>query len=143
VASAINWESSPSLVAYETTDLNALADGGTVVGDEIDNSTGLDMYMDVVLYLAAQAAARDSGAYCPLYLTPAVDGTNYTDTTNLSNYLVGVFALDAATTARREALQMIPVPPGKFKLIIGNDTGQAWAATGNTLGYRLYSVESQ
>jgi len=122
MASAVNWESSPSITSYETTDLNSLADGGTVTGDEID---------------------KDSGAYCPLYLVPSVDGTNYADTTNLSNYLIGVFALDAATTARREAVQMIPVPPGKFKLVIGNETGQAWASSGNTLGYRLYSVESQ
>jgi len=143
MASAINWESSPSLTSYETTDLNSLADAGTVVGDAIDNSSGLDMYMDVELYLAAQGSARDSGAYVALYLTPAPDGTNYVDTTNLSNYLVGVIALDAATTARREAVQMIPAPPGLFKIVVENQTGQAWAGTGNTLKYRLYSVESQ
>jgi hypothetical protein len=39
---------------------------------------------------------------------------------------------------------MIPVPPGKFKLILGNYTGQNFSDdTNNILKYRLYSVEGQ
>lgn len=137
----LNWSSSPSLTSYETTDLNSLANAASVTGDAINNSDNLYTYMDIVLVLAAQGSARSSGAYVALYLIPAPDGTNYVDTTNLSNYLVGVIALDAATTARREALQMIPVPPGYFRVLVQNNTGQAWASSGNTLGYRLYTTQ--
>jgi hypothetical protein len=146
MVAAINWESSPSLTTYLDDELD---DGGSfestelVVGAAIDNSSGLDMYMDLELYMAAQGSARSSGAYVAAYLFPAVDGTNYPDTTNLSNYLIAVFALDAATTARREVKTMIPVPPGLFKIGLENRTGQDPAANSSTLKYRLYSVESQ
>lgn len=143
MVAAINWESSPSMTSYETTDLNALADGASVIGAAIDNSSGLDMYMDVEINLAEQASARDAGAYVSIQLASAPDGTNYWDEEIQSNKTVAVIPYDAADATRRNGAQMIPVPPGLFKLECTNETGQAWAATGNVMSYRLYSVESQ
>jgi len=147
MANAINWESSPSLTSYLTTELNSLANGSNKIGAEIDNSTGLDMYVDVELNLAAQGSARSAGAYVPVFLIPTIDGTNYTygdDSTDPpAHQQIGALLLDAATTARRVGLQMMKVPPGKFKLLIMNETGQAFASSGTTFGYRLYSPEIQ
>jgi hypothetical protein len=148
MANAINWESSPALVSYLTTELNSLANAARVIGAAIDNSSGLDMYMDVEAYVAAQGSARSAGAYLGIYLIPSLDGgTNYgygdaTDAPPASG-LVAALPLDAATTARRVQATMIPVPPGHFKLIISNATGQAFAAADSTLAYRLYSTEVQ
>lgn len=144
---AINWESSPSLTSYLTTELNSLANAAQVLGGEIDNSTGLDTHMDVEVYVHTQGSARSAGAYLTVYLIPALDGTNYAygdaSTDPPANRLLCTLPLDAATTARRQAAQMLPVPPGKFKLVIENNTGQAFASTTNTAGYRLYSLEVQ
>ena len=147
MVAAINWESSPSLTSYLTTELNSLADAGNKLGAEIDNSTGLDTHMDVEVNLAAQASARDSGANVEVYLVPALDGTNYSYGSDSVDpppqFKVAAVGFDAATTARRSGAQLILVPPGKFKLLFINSTGQAFAASGNTAGYRLYSLESQ
>lgn len=145
---AINWESNPSLTSYLTTELNSLADGGNDLGGAIDNSSGLDMYMDLELSLAEQGSARDSGAYVAIYLIPSADGgSTYAyggDSLDPgANHLVATIPFDAAVTARDQLATMIPVPPGHFKLLVMNETGQAFAGTGNTLSYRLYSAELQ
>ncbi len=144
---AINWESTPALTGYLTTELDGLANDANKLGAEIDNSTGLDMYMDVEVSVAAQGIARSAGAHIAVFLIPAPDGTNYVygdDSTDPpSNRWIASLPLDAATTARRVAAQMLMVPPGKFKLLVENKTGQALAASGNTAGYRLYSPEVQ
>ena len=141
---AINWETSPSLTAYLTTELNSLANGSGVTGAAIDNSTGLDMWADVEVFVHTQGSARAAGAYLGIYLIPAPDGTNYLDDTiNPAQNFVASLALDAATTARRVGAFALRVPPGLFKLRVLNATGQAFASTTNTMGYRLYSEELQ
>ncbi len=148
MGNAINWETNPSLTSYLTTELNSLANNARIIGAAIDNSAGLDMYMDVEAYVAEQGSARSAGAYLGIYLIPSLDGgTNYgygdaTDAPPASS-LVAALPLDAAVTARRVQATMIPVPPGHFKLIESNATGQAFAAAGSTLAYRLYSTEVQ
>ena len=145
--SAVNWESNPSYTSYLTTELNSLADGANKLGAAIDNSTGLDMYMDVEVSLAAQGSARSAGAYVAVYLIPSDDNSTYgygDDSTDppAQSWLANV-AFDAATNARVSVTTMLPVPPGYFKLLVMNETGQAFAASGSTVSYRLYSVESQ
>ena len=87
--------------------------------------------------IAAQGAARSAGGFVAVYINYAADGTTYDDTSDKAfTELLGVFGLDAAVTARRLTKTNLPIPPLDFKLLVLNDTGQALAATGNTLKYR-------
>ena len=77
-----------------------------------------------------------------MYINYAADGTTYDDTSDKAfAELLAVFPLDAATTARRLTKTNIPIPPLDFKLLVLNDTGQALAATLNTLKYRRHNEQ--
>ena len=126
-----------------TTELNSLGSGSnSTASSAIDNTTNLDLFMDVEIVVAAQGSARSTGAYIGLYMTQALDGTNYGDVHETTAKLVCVFPLDAATTARRATFQDIPIPPGLMKFFARNVTGQALASSGNTIKYRTHSIES-
>ena len=142
------WIAPEALTAYLSTDLNSLADstsdttGFSVVGAEIANETNLYQYIDLELVLAAQGVARAAGAFVAVYINYAADGTTYGDTSNKAfSELLAVFPLDAATTARRITKVNLPIPPIDFKLLVLNDTGQALAATLNTLKYRRHNEQ--
>jgi len=62
-----------------TTELNSLANNGKVLSAEIDNSTALDFFDDLVLSTAAFGAAPSAGAICELYILEALDDTNFVD----------------------------------------------------------------
>ena len=125
------------------TALNSLANNtNSSASSAIDNSTNLDLEMDVELVLAAQGSARSNGAQVYLYIVRSLDGgSNYADVLESMNDPVAVFTLDAATTARREVKTDIRIPPGFFKLYVRNATGQAFAASGNTIKYRTRQVQ--
>lgn len=126
-----------------TTDLNSLGNGSTSAASAaIDNTTNLDLYHDLTLTVAAQGSARSAGASVSVYMTMALDGTNYDDTNATTAELVAVFPLDAATTARQATRRDVPVPPGLFKYFVVNNTGQAFAASGSILEYRAHSIET-
>ena len=143
MASTFKWVAPEALTSYLTTELNSLADstsdttGFSAVGAEIANETDLYQYISLELVIAAQGAARSAGGFVAVYINYAADGTTYDDTSNKAfTELLGVFGLDAAVTARRLTKTNLPIPPLDFKLLVLNDTGQALAATGNTLKYR-------
>ena len=143
---AVTWDTPSSLTAYLSTDLNTLADstsdttGFSAVGAEISNGTDLKRYIALELVVAAQGSARSAGGFVAVYINYSADGTTYDDTSNMAfSEVLTVFALDAATTARRLTRVNIPVAPVDFKLLALNNTGQAFAASGNTLKYRTYN----
>ena len=126
-----------------TTELNSLANGAvSAASGAIDNSSNLEMFADLELVLAAQGVARSGDAWVGVHRVQALDGTNYGDTNEITAPPIAVFTLDAATTARRLHLPDISIPPGLFKFFVRNSTGQALAASGNTLSYRTHSLKS-
>jgi len=149
MATEIKYEVPAAIQAYLSTTLNTLAVDDAVVGATIDNVADgeNEMFIALEFYIDTQDSARDAGDYVAVHLLASVDDTafNYGDGTPLVDpgTLICVFSLDAAATARYVVRTNIPIPPFDFKLMVVNKTGQAFAATGNTLKYRLYSHESQ
>jgi hypothetical protein len=130
-----------------TTELNGLTNGSvSALSATQDNATaGLRFPLaQVEINLSAQATNRVAGAYVAVYFIPEVDGTNFGTTTGecLDNYLVGSCSVNsAALTAVTLILDRVRVPVGNYKVVLKNGTGQALAATGNTVELRTYSNE--
>ena len=134
---------SAAIASVLTTDLNSLANAATSAATAaLDNTTALDLFADLTFTIATQGGARSAGATVAVYMTQALDGTNYDDVHSGTAELVAVFSLDAATTARQSTRRDIPIPPGLYKLFMVNNTGQAFAASGNILEHRMHSIET-
>ena len=132
-----------AIAAVLTTDLNSLANAGTSAATAaLDNGTALDLFADLTLTVATQGGARTGGAHVTVYIVQALDGTNYDDVHAGTAEIFAVFSLDAATTARQITRRDIPIPPGLYKLFLVNNTGQAFAASGNILEHRMHSIET-
>lgn len=126
-----------------STSLNSLANNAdSAASSAIDNTTNLDLFVDLELVLATQGSTRGAGATVAVYAVYALDGTNYGDLNPTTAVLLAVFALDAATTARRAVWLDCPVSPGLMELFVHNSTAQAFAASGNTLKARFHSVKT-
>jgi hypothetical protein len=139
------WSTPDTLATALSTELNSLANNTySALSATIDNEAGLFQYIDLELFIAAQGVARSSGAWVGVYIAAAVDPTpTFPDTSNDAfAELLAAFQLDAATTARRLTKTNIVIPPLKFQLYVKNNTGQAFAATGNTLKYRRHAEQS-
>jgi hypothetical protein len=134
-------------VTVLTTELNGITNGSTsTLSATQDNTTaGLRFPLaQVEINLAAQATNRAAGAYVAVYFIPELDGTNFGTTTGecLDNYFVGSASVNsAALTAATMILDRVRVPVGNYKVAIKNGTGQALAASGNTVELRTYSNE--
>src|SRR5690349_13230772 len=144
MATTFQWVAPETIGTALSTEMNSLANstsdttGFCALSSEINNESGLYQYIDLELHLATQGSARSSGAVVYVMISAAVDNTpTYPDDSNAAYaQILAAFQFDAATTARTLTAQNLPIPPLKFKLYAWNKTGQALAASGNTLKYR-------
>jgi hypothetical protein len=149
MATESKWEAPSDIVTYLSTELNSLADGANDLGAKIDNVADgeNELYIDLEFYIALQGGSRDADGRVEIYLLTSIDNTNFDmggDSTDpRPSSLLCVFSLDAATTARYRTFHSLPIPPFDFKLLVMNETGQNFASSGNTLKYRMHSVEAQ
>jgi hypothetical protein len=123
-----------------STGLNSLANNALVASSAITLSTGEPGYQRCEAELVVTyGTAPTANTACVVWLLREVDGTNYEDgssTVTPSRNPDLVFPLRAVTTAQRIVVTG-DLPPGSFVALLRNDgTGQAMAASGNTLKIR-------
>lgn len=138
-------------VSVLTTELNSLANGsvsglsGSGSGTIFDNTTNLNLYVDLVLTVTF-GSAPTSGNTLDLYAAYSLDGTNYdvmpAAGTTLPNAWkrVGSFALQSAGTTQVITITRVPLTPGKIKFQLANGSGVALPASGSTVVAYPYSM---
>ena len=149
MATTFQWVAPDTLASILTTELNALANstsdttGFSALSAEINNESGLFQYIDLELFIDTQGSARATGATVHIMISVAVDNTPTYPADSIASLVdqLTAFQFDAATTARRLTRYNIGIPPLKFKLYAWNKTGQALAATANTLKYRRHNEQ--
>lgn len=148
------WEApTVSLTSYLTTTLNSLADATTDLGAEINNESNLCTFMDLELTLASLDLSAQDAPSVAIYMLECVDGGTDFDTGSDAvsaeasvppgDKIIAVFGLRPGTGAEAKTAvkSLIPIPPGRFKLLVRNKAGVAFAASGNVLAYRTYNIE--
>jgi hypothetical protein len=133
--------------AFTGTTLNSIASGNAIISDiQVDNSSALDIFADLSINLASLTIVAPN--YVGVYLYPLnADGTTYGDGRfgssaagpPASNYWVGNIIMPTGTAAAEGTTRGIIMPPGKFKFLLYNQAGVAFAATSNTCQYRTYN----
>jgi hypothetical protein len=128
-----------SIASLMTTELNSLANNALAVASSAFNNavggTG-DGYTRAILELVVTfGVAPTANTGVTVWLLRQPDGTNYEDgSSSVTPTRAGItLGVRAVTTAQRTTA-VISLPPGNFKaLVLNNGTGQAFAASGNTL----------
>lgn len=125
-----------------TTGLNSLANNALAISGAFDNTVGQtgDGYTLCDLELVVTyGSAPTANTGVTVWLLGSQDGTNYEDgdaSTTPARLPDAVFPLRAVTTAQR-IIRRVSLPHGLMKALLLNDgTGQAMAASGNTLKIR-------
>lgn len=133
-------------VTLLTTELNSLANNAaTAPSSALSNSTEQDLYVDLE-FVGTYGSAPTAGTTVDAYFVRSVDGTNYEDASSTGpilpqNGYVGSFVLRAVTTGQRVVIPQVPCPSRDFKvMLLNNATGQAMAASGNTLKGYFYHM---
>ena len=132
------------------TGLNSLANNSLAASAAQDNSSDLDLYADLEIVVSGFGASINQGVvYLEVYLCTSVDGANYPDghdasVTPAAIALVGVTVKATAngSGALRNTINGIPLPPRQFKVVVKNISGQALAASANTVKIRKYKLQS-
>lgn len=116
---------------------------GLIASAEIDNSSNCELYLDAELR-ATFGSNPSAGGHFAMYIIQALDGTNYHDGADESvappaTAWAGNFPLRAVTTAQKVGLMGVRIPPGKFKLVFQNNSGQSVSTDTMQVYVRLYS----
>jgi len=149
MVSKVLWDQSATPSSIMTTALNSLADN-TISGASsvVDNAANLDTMAWLELNVTYGTAPSDANPSVDVYIAESLDGTNYQDApvtggTDQAHLFMGSFPVRKVTSAQRLVIGPFAIPPSKFKLYLDNQTGQAMAATGNTLDIKVANLEGQ
>lgn len=140
--------------SYLGATLNSLANDTTDLGTEINNESNLCTFIDLELYLASLDLSAQSNPTVVIYLIESIDGGTHFDTAEDGvsaeadvppvDKILCQFGLrvDTAAEEKHAIKSILPIPPGRFKLLLRNKTGVAFAAANNTLYYRTYNLKA-
>ena len=137
----VKWSSYSGVTTYLAAEINALGDDNNDLGVVIDNTSDLHLFMDVEVYLPQIDLSAKVNPAVYLWLLTSVDGINYEDGGDALDPIQNptrVIAIDATDAVHRRVARGILLTPGKYKLLIGNRTGAAFAGTLNTVKYVTY-----
>jgi hypothetical protein len=144
--SRVKFSEAGTGAALLTAELNSLADDAAAVSAATysnDSSAERALLANFLIIIAEQGSAR-AGSPCQvsLLLVPEVNGV-FGDTATLATAAGHVarrsdgsactFALDAAVTGRSLAIASVQLPNSNYKVGLLNESGQAFAASGNTI----------
>jgi hypothetical protein len=146
--------------AINGSDMASLASGSTVLSSvsDITNQTALDLFADISVRMTLASTTFQTGANVALWLAALLDdGATYGDgsmtsggtvTRNLPYGPIGVVTVQSAVAATLVAgfVQGVLIPPGSFRLALGNNlvnnsgSGVALSVTAgnNVVKYRTY-----
>lgn len=153
------WASPTAVQTLMQTALDNLANNALVVSSETsgnmtggayDNTSALDLYADFELAVCYAAPPSAGIKVAELYLLPGIDGTNYTSVDGSSQpqkaLLIATFESRNPSTSAVERLTVpgVSLPPGKFKLVVKNTSGQAFQSNSvtKTLRMRPYQLQN-
>jgi hypothetical protein len=137
------------MCSTSNTDLDSLADDDlTNLTTVLDNTSNRHTHASFELKMgsAVDMSAGNDTPIARLYLLPSYDGTNYVDVADLTNetcnaaYLVGVLGFQKKASQTYAILTDIPLGPWKYKGVIYNDTGVAFAADNSTFKAKTYCI---
>ena len=153
MANKILWAAETGATIMST-ELNSLADDGVAIdGADYDNATNEYTEASFLLYCAGFGGVPDGGGI-ELHAIYKVDGTHYGDSEDgdvagtaaslvNASTLVGMFTVRAANEDQYLQCMGVPLLPFAVRFALKNTTGQALAASGNTLGIYPYNPEVQ
>lgn len=126
-------------------ELNSLANGSAVISSvTINNATALDTFADLSTNVTVSSAA--GLPFIGVYLYPLNgDGTTYGDgrfnsstaATPPTSYYIGAITTSGSTATGM--MQRIIIPPGSFRFLLFNSTGNAFNASAGSVYYRTYN----
>ena len=111
--------------------------GASGLFNNVTGGAGLGGYTlgQFELRLAAPAGVLTAGSGAFLWFLTSVDGTNYEDgsaTVIPARKPDVILPVRAVSTAQR-VIVVAPLVPGSWYVLVGQTTGQTWAASGNTI----------
>ncbi len=159
MATNTKWAAPTAVQTLMQTALDSLANNALVVSSETsgnmssgayDNSSALDLYADFELAVCYATAPSAGTKVAELYLLPSADGTNFpsVDGSNQPQkaLLIATFESRNPSTSAVERLTApgISLPPGKFKFVVKNTSGQAFQSNSvtKTLRMRPYQLQN-
>lgn len=144
------WTTPGDVLTWLSTDLNSLANtAGEVPGGASPVAIVSDgmLYGDFVLDVTF-GTNPTANSLVEMYFIVKIDGTNWEDYTRgasavgPANGYAGAFPVAATTSLQQIACRRVELPSSDFLVMLINKTGQAFAASGNTLKVRKYSEQA-